>query len=502
MVAADTGTTTIEITPTGNTMGGWVAGTTYTVTLTQGQVYNVMGQMISTPFQCNPVCTGYDLTGSLIRSVNTGSGCKKIAVFSGSGRISITCNNNNSSSDNYMVQAMPKTAWGKKYLTTPANGNQANNIFRVCVSNPATIVRINGVVTTLPLQNGFYYEIPATNQPQLIEGDSAIMVAQYFTSQNSCGNGAPGDPEVIYLSAVEQNINKVLWNATPNWAISSHNFNVVLPNSGTAVSSFTLDGAPLGGFLPHPQDPNYVYLLQNVAPGFHIIQSDSGFNAIAYGFGGFESYGYNAGTNIKDLYQQIGVATQYGIESTPSVCTNSPFKFKVSLPYIPDSMHWNFNGAVGMLPNNNTVYIDNTGNVAEDSTTVINGRTIHWYSIPTLYTFTTVGVYPITITVFVPNNDCGSVQDIDFDLGVSDPPVVSFNAVTPGCYLEPVTATETTPQIPKATYKIWWEFLTLSQTQLLFMLRYLQIITGLFPTLSPHRELKEYAMPVLLHPVA
>ncbi|MBK6635055.1 MAG: IgGFc-binding protein [Chitinophagaceae bacterium] len=314
------------------------------------------------------------------------------------------------------------------------------------------------MVTTLPLQNGFYYEMPATNQPQLIEADSAIMVAQYFTSQNACGNGNPGDPEVIYLSAVEQNINKVLWNATPNWAISSHNFNVVLPNSGTAVSSFTLDGAPLGGFLPHPQDPNYVYLLQNVAPGFHIIQSDSGFNAIAYGFGGAESYGYNAGTNIKDLYQQIGVATQYGIESTPSVCTNSPFKFKVSLPYIPDSMHWNFNGAVGMLPNNNTVYIDNTGNVAEDSTTVINGRTIHWYSIPTLYTFTTVGVYPITITVFVPNNDCGSVQDIDFDLGVSDPPVVSFNAVTPGCYLEPVTATETTPQIPKATYKIWWEF--------------------------------------------
>jgi len=458
VVAADTGTTTLEITPSGNTVGGWIAGTTYTVTLTQGQVYNVMGQMIATPGGCNPVCTGYDLTGSLIRSVNTGSGCKKIAVFSGSGRISITCNNNQSSSDNYMVQAMPKTAWGKKYLTTPANGNQANNIFRVCVSNPATIVRINGVVTTLPLQNGFYYEIPVTNQPQLIEADSAIMVAQYFTSQNACGNGNPGDPEVIYLSAVEQNINKVLWNATPNWAIQSHNFNVVLPNSGTAVSSFTLDGAPLGGFIPHPQDPNYVYLRQNVTPGFHIIQSDSGFNAIAYGFGGAESYGYNAGTNIKDLYQQIGVATQYGIETTPSVCTNSPFRFKVSLPYIPDSMRWNFNGAIGMLPNNNTVYIDNTGNIAEDSTTVINGRTIHWYSIPTLYTFTTVGVYPITITVYVPNNDCGSVQDIDFDLGVSDPPVASFTWTPGGCVAEPYQFTETTPQIPKSTYRFWWDF--------------------------------------------
>ncbi|MEI7736866.1 MAG: IgGFc-binding protein, partial [Ferruginibacter sp.] len=297
VVAADTGTTTLQITPSGNTTGGWVGGTMYQITLTQGQVYNVMGSLISSPNNCNPVCTGVDLTGSIIKSVNTGTGCKKIAVFSGSGRISITCNASNSSSDNYMVQAMPKTAWGKKYLTVPANGNQAYNFYRVCVSNPATVVKINGVVTALPLQNNFYYEIPATNQPQMIEGDSAIMVAQYFTSQGACGNGTTGDPEVIYLSAVEQNINRVLWNATPNFLITAHDFNVVLPNSGTAVSSFTLDGLPVTGFLPHPQDANYVYLKKTVTQGFHVIQSDSGFNAIAYGFGNAESYGYNAGTN-------------------------------------------------------------------------------------------------------------------------------------------------------------------------------------------------------------
>jgi gliding motility-associated-like protein len=458
VVATDTGTTTVKITPTGNTVGGWVSGNTYQVSLTQGQIYNVMGSLISSPNNCNPVCTGYDLTGSKIESINNGSGCKKIAVFSGSGRISITCNNNNSSSDNYMVQAMPKNAWGKKYLTVPANGNQANNIYRVCVSSPLAIVKINGVVTGLPLQNNFYYEIPSTNQPQLIEADSAIMVAQYFTSQGACGNGNPGDPEVIYLSAVEQNINKVLWNATSNWAITSHNFNVVIPNTGTALSSFRLNGAAVTGWITHPQDPNYSYLRKTVSTGFNVIQSDSGFNAIAYGFGNAESYGYNAGTNIKDLYQQIGVQTTYGIETTPSVCTNSPFKFKVSLPYIPDSMHWDFHGAAGMSPNNNTVYVDNTGNIAEDSSTVVNGKTIHWYSIPLTYTFSIIGTYPITITTFVPNGECGSQQDIDFDLGVSDPPVAGFTWTAGGCVAEPFQFTETTPQFPKTTYKFWWNF--------------------------------------------
>ena len=319
VVATDTGTTNVEITPQANiagvvTTGGWVAGTTYTVNLTQGQIYNVMGVLTGggPPPGTNPY-TAVDLTGSKVKSVSTGNGCKRIGVFSGSGRISITCNANSSSSDNYMVQAAPKTAWGKKYLTAQAGGNQANNIYRVCVTNPATVVKINGVVTGLPLINGFYYEIPVTNQPQLIEGDSSIMVAQYFTSQGQCGNGTPGDPEVIYLSAVEQNINTVLWNATPNFLITSHWVNVVIPNGGTGVSSFTFDGVPWGGFIPHPQDPNYSYIRLNIAPGPHRIKSDSGFNAIAYGFGNAESYGYNAGTNIKDLYQQIGVSTTYGV---------------------------------------------------------------------------------------------------------------------------------------------------------------------------------------------
>lgn len=480
VLAVDTGTTTIEITPTGPTIGGWNAGTTYSVNLTQGQVYNVIGRMINRPANCNPVCTGWDLTGSRVKSINNGTGCKKISVFSGSGRISITCNLNGSSSDNYMVQAMPRNAWGKKYLTTPAlgtvngtfpNGNAAANYYRICVSNPAAVVRINGAITGLPLINNFYYEIPATNQPQYIESDSAIMVAQYFTSQGnnnnpqtvSCFNGSPGDPEVIYLSGIEQNINTVQWNATPNFLITNHYLNVVIPNTGTAISSFTLDGAmvPALNWIVHPQNPAYSYWrtpISNALGQAHIIRSDSGFNAIAYGFGNAESYGYNAGTNIRDLYQQIGVSTQHGIETTPSVCTNSPFKFKVSLPYIPDSMYWDFQNAANMLPNNTNVSVNNVGNVTEDSTTVVNGRTIHWYSLPTLYTFTAVGVYPVTITTYVPNGECGSQQEINFDLTVTEPPVADFSFVVGGCHAEPVRFTETTPQFPKTTYRFWWDF--------------------------------------------
>ncbi len=465
VVAVDTGTTNLEITPTANTEGGWTGNpaTPYTVSLTQGQIYNVMGARINNT--SNPY-TGVDLTGSHIKSVSLGlSGCKRIAVFSGSGRISINCpNTSSSSSDNYMVQAMPKTAWGKKYLTIPAAGGQSFNIYRICVQDPTTVVKINGVVTALPLQNSFYYEIAATNQPQMIEGDKPIMVAQYFTSQGSCGNNAmPGDPEVIYLSAVEQNINTVQWNATPNFAITNHYFNVVIPNGGTALSSFTYDGAPIGGWIVDPWDPNYSYLRPAVTAGTHIIKSDSGFNAIAYGFGNAESYGYNAGTNIKDLYQQIGVQTQYGIETTPSVCTNSPFKFKVSLPYCADSIRWDLGSLPGPPTAPPTVIYTNCtpGAVGgPDSSSVVNTKTIYWYSLPSTYTFGLTGNFSVTITAYNNANpdNCGNAQDIDFTLQVSEPPIAGFTNTTPGCVADTVYFTETTPQIPKPTYHFYWDF--------------------------------------------
>lgn len=475
VIAADTGTTTVRITPSQQTINH-VANAPFNVDLTQGQVFNIMGTYSGS--------SGVDLTGSKIESINTGSGCKKIAVFSGSGRISITCNGSSSSSDNYMVQAFPKTAWGKKFLTVPSveyntpNGNttspSAPNIYRICVSDPTTVVRINGVVTTLPLINNFYYDIAASTNLYLIEADKPVVVAQYFPSRGACGLTSPangdGDPETIYLSPVEQNINKVLWNANAQAAINQnkHFINVVIPNSGTAISSFTLDGVsvPASNFLPHPQDANFSYAKLNVTstPGggtnvglSHIIQSDSGFNAMAYGYGNAESYGYNAGTNIKDLSRQIGFSFPEAQEVSNYGCHNTPFKFKVAFPatLAITSMTWNFNGTP-MTPNNSNVLVSSP---VIDSTTLVNGKLLNWYSLPTQYTVTNPGNYTILITITVATPDaCGNEQEYDFPITISENPVAAFSFPDIGCVAESVQFTETTPQVPKPTYKFWWEF--------------------------------------------
>ena len=472
VIAADTGITTVEIIPSAATINR-LAGVPFTVNLTQGQVYNLMGQFTNS---ANPL-KGVDLTGSIIRSISSGSsGCKRIGVFSGSGRISITCNGTSASSDNYMVQSLPKAAWGKKYLTTPAvaynvtNGNTTSpslpSFYRICVADPTTIVKVNGIVTALPLINNFYYEIFSTPSAQLIEADKPITVAQYLPSQGTttgCGlfNG-DGDPEVIYLSPVEQSINKVVWNASAQFNINQqkHYINVLINNSGTAINSFRLDGAPVpaGSFLPHPQDPAYSYAIFNVnsVPGgsgtglSHIVQSDSGFNAIAYGYGNAESYGYNAGTNIRDLYQFVSVQNQYGTVNFPAACKSSPFFFSMTFPYQPLMIQWQFNGLFPDVTLNSPVF---------DSTWTVSGKQLYRYKLAAPYSINTPGTYPISVVAQNPTPDgCGGTQEIEYDLQVFAPPVADFTFATNGCLTQPVQFTDNSNTGGRAVTSRYWNF--------------------------------------------
>lgn len=463
VVATDTGVTTVEITPSANTINR-PANVPFTVNLTQGQVFNVMGQLTGGGGQGQ--FTGVDLTGSKIKSIASGTGvCKRIAVFSGSGKMYISCNNQSSSADNYMVQAFPKDAWGKKFLTAPTL-SLVNNYFRIAVQDPATVVRVNGAPIAVPLTNNFYYDYPLTNQPLKIEADKPITVAQYIASQGACGNPnanqAPGDPEVIYLSPVEQNIFKVLWNATPNFNILQHYFNVVIPNDGTARSSFKLDGQPvsISNFIQHPQDSRYSYLrLRLNDAGVHSIESDSGFNAIAYGFGSAESYGYNAGTNIRDLFNFLQPIVPFSLSPDPVACTGTPVFLAVTFPFQPTSLKFDFRNNPNQSPN--TPYIIN--NPTADSTYFIGNQQVWRYKNPTLYTFNGSSNNPgylVNVTAGTTNTDgCGSSVDREFYVAVYDPPQAKMGWSNNGCVSDVIQFVDSTNYLDGTfSYRWFWDF--------------------------------------------
>ncbi|MDE3235986.1 MAG: PKD domain-containing protein, partial [Bacteroidota bacterium] len=423
--------TVVEITPSVANKNNLPVDTPYLVTLNKGQVYSLMGTVNGR--------TGTDLTGTRIRTIsNAGTGCKKIAVFCGSGKMSIggtSINNNQTgSADNLFAQALPASAWGLKYLTAPT-GSQPSNYYRICVTDPSTVVKLNGaVIPSSYLQRSFFYEVK-NNQvlsipgngigvsnisgPNLIEADKPINVAQYCTTEGMDGNpSSPGDPEMIYLSPVEQTINKITLNSTPHYAITQHFINVVIKKGG--VNSFTLDGASAANyFLPHPQDNNYAYAIFSVSQGSHALYSDTGFNAIAYGFGNAESYGYNAGTNIKDLYAPV-FQNPFARISFAATCVNTPFQFSVPLSYQPTSLTWDFGSNPALTPNTKLVY----GTPAYDSASVIGGQNLFYYSPANgagsvTYSYSTPGSDTIKLYATNPTPDgCGSTN-AEYDIPVT-----------------------------------------------------------------------------------
>jgi len=478
-VMASLPNTVVEITPKITSRNGVrTAGVPYQITLNNpGDVYQVQ-------FPQNA-----DMSGTTVKSIASGtSGCQPIAVFSGTTWTALNCGSG-SGGDNLYQQLFPYGAWGKEFLTTPLKKTSAANdhnvdIVRVYVKDPTTVVQKteNGVTTTLSgLTIGNFYEY-STEYPTYILADKTVQVMQYVKTQACNAPGSPAtqsDPEMVALSSVEQTINDITVYSSirtnvpgSNSNVTVHYINVTMKTANTGT--FTINGAGPLAFTPIP-GTIYSYLKQNIPIGTPVsrLRADSGFSAIAYGFGDVESYGYNAGTNVRDLTKELELETTYGIETSPSICTNAPFKFKFYVPaytlgsppqpILFDSLKWDISNPSLIVPNNFPImYYGTVGSpptVAPDSTNIRNGVLVNWYSLPSTYYFNAAGNDTLLVTGYTSTNEgCGANKLYDFPIVINDPPTASFSAVVPGCFKEPVVVTETTPQFPKTTYRVWWEF--------------------------------------------
>ncbi|MEO3403503.1 PKD domain-containing protein [Mucilaginibacter sp. CAU 1740] len=402
-VIATEDNTTVEITPSQVLLDGTPAGVPFTLNLKKGEVYQAL--------------SATDLTGTRVRSIVTANGsCKKIAVFSGSSKISIGCMGTNGSSDNLFQQVYPLSVWGKNYMTVPLK-NRAYDVFRVIPSMPGTSINLNGNNIQI---TGSYYEFKSS-APNVITSNNPIQVAQYAITENE-GNdctvlqGDVGDPEMIYLTPIEQTLDHVTLNSTSNFEITRNYINVIIKSA--AVPTFSLDGVPYTNFTVMTGAADYSYAQISVGAGVHNIKASDGFNAIAYGFGEKESYGYAAGTNLKDLNEFIALLNPDNKTIQLNGCANTNYKLQLTLPYQTTQITWDLKD--GSVP----LVVDNpipTGTIVKDS------KTLYTYEYPGQKTYTD-GDYSVVATVFNPVADeCGSNETIEFDFNISVPPVVAFN---------------------------------------------------------------------------
>lgn len=286
MIVAAYDNSTFEITPSVNTISGQNAGVPYQVTLNAGQVYQVQSD--------------FDLSGTFVRSVNTGSGCKKFALYGGNKCTGVDC----PYCDHLVDQMYPNNTLGQNYVL-PHLTPRGYTKFRVVATKNGTQFTVNaGPVQNLNAGQHTIFNLSANGY---LSSNQPVSVMQYSIG-NDCDPNNLGDPFMILMSPVEQLLDRVTFTAIASPVVTDY---YLLVTTKTAnVNLVTLDGGNISGsFVPVPSNPAYAVASLTITQGDHTIQSDSGFLAYTYAYGPDESYGYSAGANLSNLYAQLTYAS-------------------------------------------------------------------------------------------------------------------------------------------------------------------------------------------------
>ncbi len=450
-VIASEDNTRLNITPSDSTKNGWLPNQTYTVNLNKGESYHVFGKAV---FGVDASRASKDMTGSKVVSVIGADGsCHPVAVFSGSGGIRL-CRGDGG--EFMQQQVFPAQAWGTRYLTyhTINNTNtdilQTNrNIYRICVADPTTIVKKNGFVMTGLIRN-FFYEYMDSTGGDYIEANKPILVSQYMVNKNQCWNfpttsPAPpsyGDPEMFYISPIEQGQKSVIFYTSRKSTIDYVYANIHLPTA--AVPSLRVDGniVPASQIIAHPNYPSYsVAVVRFVgAANQHTVVADSAFTGTAYGLGNYESYGYNFGTLINNLNNYSALINAFSVTGNQDsvTCPTTPVRLFVKLAYPATSIQWKLSQVSGISPNVDSLV---TNPILLNSE-IINGRTYYVYSLQQDFTFATTGTFFIPIVYTTPAvQNCNQTETASLKVILKPGPKADFTTNNTLCLQDTVRFT-------------------------------------------------------------
>ena len=462
-VVANHDDTKVEITPSVPLRNGAEADKPFTVTMQKGQIYQVVAARINET-------TGYELTGTRVRSVgNSADDAFPIAVFTGSSATAITCNNTTQGyADNIIQQIVPLHAWGRSYLTAPFSSSNAANelnptIYRVAVKDPTTVVKKNGQVLT-GLKKGYYYEYVSPTA-DYIEADKPVLMGQYIPSMGTdpgCGYKGMGDPEMVYISPIEQAINHLGFYRNTDVKVVVNYLTLIVPDQGLA--SLKIDGQNNFSYTyPHPNRPGYTVVVKEWKPAKKaqcIVDCDSSFTSITYGLGSYDSYAYNGGSMVNNLN---GTLSLHNVEGKPGVehkftCTSSPVEISMLMTYQPTKLVWHMSELTKMSPNADITQ-DNPVSVG---TVMVKGIPYYKYTVPGTYTFSETGTFRFTVTSTHPAiENYGNRENLLLDIDVKDVNfTAAFTHAFTGCISDAVVFNwDPTPAAGKYVVDRWkWTF--------------------------------------------
>ncbi len=275
-VVATEDNTQVQITPSIPFFDGIVTRETkqpYTITLNQGQTYQVFGSGALN-----------DLSGTHVESD------KPVAVFSGNRCTAIATG---SACDHLIEQLTPIHSLGATYYTMPLALRQKGDTVRVYAVEDNTLLTVNNRNVT-SLQAGEFYQT-LLDSPSKIQADKPIQVMQFSNSQSFdfALTGLEADPFMLGVPSEEQFVSRYLV-TTPAQGFPRNFINMIAHIS--VINSVRLDGTLVDSNLwQNIPGTEYWGAQIEVGIGLHTATANAPFGLYIYGFDSFESYGYTGG---------------------------------------------------------------------------------------------------------------------------------------------------------------------------------------------------------------
>ena len=339
VIVAAEDSTVVDFTLTAPTMNGFTAGSTHTITLQQGDAYQIRGAT-----NINEA----DLTGTSIHAHD----CKKIAVYPG--HFCAYVPNTASTCDHIFDQCLPTDYWGNKFVVV-GTGTQFDDHVRVMPMEDGCQVYKNGVlVQTLNTGQIYDFTLSASNRTAYLETSVPSCVYLFMGSAGTQN----GDPSMVVINPVQQMVKNITFGTYSTQYTNTHFVNIVA--LATEMPNILFDNNPVTSY-PVTGNSLYHHAKLEINQGAHTIRTtgDKGFLAYAYGIGSHESYGYSVGSSMTYLRSATLHINNTIIREGDTIylCEGTPLKTFITINNVVDTFEWHVDGQdAGM---NDTLSIPN-----------------------------------------------------------------------------------------------------------------------------------------------
>ncbi|HYM19434.1 MAG TPA: hypothetical protein VEW28_00345 [Candidatus Kapabacteria bacterium] len=278
--------TLVTITLVGDTRGGRHNGETYSISMNQGDVYQI--QSMNIPSKRS------DLTGTLVVAN------KPIAFFTGHTCAQVPVDV--SFCNQLLEMEPPVPSWGRQFYVGRMEGKTEYAI-RVIANEPNTDVFLdNRLIAKLPTA-GDFYENNHLRENTFITTNKPVIVAQYAQGSEADTINKIGDPCMLFITPTEQFL-KYYRFTTPVNGSWHHFVNLVVPTD--ALPSLRLDGNTLSArYFKTIGISKYAIAQVEVGYASHSVQCDKPFGLYSYGFGvaedNFDAYANNGGQLVQTV---------------------------------------------------------------------------------------------------------------------------------------------------------------------------------------------------------